>query len=116
MRDVDVICAGGERKLRFSVTDAPEQARARAAVLQVVPLAGDDLEVPVRVHRAGTRDVPPSPRDAVGTWQSTPMDPSAGRRPCLQLSLVPNPWAPTPHPLQAPAGEEPYWVEVSLSP
>jgi tRNA A-37 threonylcarbamoyl transferase component Bud32 len=116
MRDVDVVCATGQQKVRFTVTDAPDQPRARAAVLQVLPLAGEDFEVPVRVHRAGTRDVTTSARDAVGGWQSTAMDPNAGRRPCLQLALVPNPWAPTPHPLQAPAGEEPYFVEVRTEP
>ena len=116
MRDVDVLCATDGQKLRFSVSDAPEHARVRAAVLQVVPLAGDDFEIPVRVHHTGSRDVQVSPRDVLGKWQSTPMDPNAGRRPCIQLSLVPNPWAPTPHPLQAPAGEEPYWVEIERLP
>jgi serine/threonine-protein kinase len=116
MRDVDVLCASGEQPVRFQVDDAPVRARARTAVLQVLPLAGADLEVPVRVHRAGSRDVELSARDAVGAWHSTPMDPSAGRRPCIQLSLVPNPWAPTPHPLVAPAGEEPYTVQVTLAP
>jgi serine/threonine-protein kinase len=116
MRDLDVVCATPGTKVKFSVTDAPERPRARAAVLQVMPLAGSDLEVPVRVHRGGTRDVPPSPRDAVGVWQSTPIDPAAGRPACIQLSLVPNPWAPTPHPLLPPAGEEPYWVEVVAIP
>jgi hypothetical protein len=29
---------------------------------------------------------------------------------------VPNPWAPTPHPLVAPAGEEPYTVRVTPAP
>ncbi len=116
MRDVDVVCATPGVKARLKVTDSPERARARAAVLQVVPLAGVDLEVPVRVHRAGSRDVPASPRDVVGTWQSTELDPSAGRAACIQVTLVPNPWAPTPHPLVAPAGEEPYWVEVLALP
>ena len=85
-------------------------------MLQVVPLAGDDFEVPVRVHRSGTRDVQASARDVIGDWQSTVMDPSAGRPACIQVSLVPNPWAPTPHPLLAPAGEEPYWVEAAAVP
>jgi tRNA A-37 threonylcarbamoyl transferase component Bud32 len=116
MRDVDVLCARGEQPVRFHVDDAPVRARARTAVLQVLPLAGADLEVPVRVHRAGSRDVQLSARDVVGAWQSTPMDPSQGRRPCIQLSLVPNPWAPTPHPLVAPAGEEPYTVRVTPAP
>ncbi len=116
MRDVDVVCASSADKVRFRVTDSPEHARARAAVLQVMPLAGDDFEVPVRVHRSGARDVPASARDVVGVWESTVLDPSAGRPPCIQLSLVPNPWAPTPHPLLAPAGEEPYWVEAVAAP
>ncbi|RYZ08958.1 MAG: serine/threonine protein kinase [Myxococcales bacterium] len=116
MRDLDVVCASGDAKVRLKVTDSPERPRARAAVLQVTPLAGADAEVPVRVHHAGAKDVQASPRDVLGTWQSTVLDPSAGRAPCVQLTLVPNPWAPTPHPLVAPAGEEPYWVEVTALP
>jgi serine/threonine-protein kinase len=116
MRDVDVVCATPGEKVRFSVTDSPDRPRARASVLRVLPLAGPDLDVPVRVHRSGTRDVPVSARDAIGVWTSTPIDPAAGRPACIQLSLVPNPWAPTPHPLVAPAGEEPYWVEVVATP
>jgi len=116
MRDVDVFCSSSEKKVAFKVTDAPERARAHASVLQVLPLAGADLEVPVRVHRAGARDVQGSARDVIGVWQSTAMDPSTSARACIQLSLVPNPWAPTPHPLVAPAGEEPYLVEVVAAP
>jgi eukaryotic-like serine/threonine-protein kinase len=116
MRDVDVYCSSSEAKVRLSVNDSPERSRARASVLQVMPLAGDDFEVPVRVHRAGTRDVQASARDVIGQWQSTVLDPSAGRPACIQLTLAPNPWAPTPHPLVAPAGEEPYWVEVMAVP
>ena len=116
MRDIDIFCASSADKVRLRVIDSPERARARAAVLQVMPLAGDDFEVPVRVHRAGARDVPASVRDVVGVWQSTVLDPSAGRPACIQLTLVPNPWAPTPHPLLAPAGEEPYWVEAVAAP
>ncbi|HYP89137.1 MAG TPA: serine/threonine-protein kinase, partial [Polyangiaceae bacterium] len=104
MRDIDVVCATPGAKVKLSVTDSPERPRARAAVLQVVPLAGADVDVPVRVHRAGTRDVTASARDVIGVWRSTTLDPSAGRPACIQLSLVPNPWAPTPHPLLAPAG------------
>jgi hypothetical protein len=85
-------------------------------VLQVTPLAGEDSDVPVRVHHAGARDVTASARDVIGVWQSKVLDPAAGRPACIQLSLVPNPWAPTPHPLLAPAGEEPYWVEAVASP
>jgi eukaryotic-like serine/threonine-protein kinase len=116
MRDRDVLCATGQAKVRLRVTDAPEHPRSRAAVLQVTPLAGADLEIPVRVHRPGARDVQESPRDAIGPWLSTAMDPAAGRPACVQLALVPNPWAPTPHPLLAPAGEEPYIVEALEAP
>jgi tRNA A-37 threonylcarbamoyl transferase component Bud32 len=116
MRDVDFFCSSADTKVRLRVTDAPERARARAAVLQVTPLAGDDSEVPVRVHHAGARDVQASARDSIGTWQSTVMNPAAGRKACVQLVLVPNPWAPTPHPFLAPAGEEPYFVEVVAVP
>jgi len=116
MRDIDVFCGGPETKIRLRVTDSVERPRTRASVLQVVPLAGDDFEVPVRVHRSGVRDVQPSARDVIGEWQSTVLDPSAGRPACIQLSLVPNPWAPTPHPQLAPAGEEPYWVEAVAVP
>jgi serine/threonine protein kinase len=117
MRDIDVWCAGSEQKaVRFRVTDSPERPRARASVLQVVPLAGDDLEVPFRVHRQGAPDVHASARDVLGTWQSSSMTPSASRPACIQLTLVPNPWAPTPHPLLAPAGEEPYFVELAAAP
>ena len=116
MRDVDFFCSSADTKVRLRVTDAPDRARAHAAVLQVTPLAGDDSDVPVRVHRTGTRDVQASARDSIGPWQSTVMDPAAGRKACVQLALVPNPWAPTPHPFLAPAGEEPYFVEVVATP
>jgi tRNA A-37 threonylcarbamoyl transferase component Bud32 len=116
MRDVDVFCSTSPQQVVLRVTDSPERPRARAAVLQVLPLAGADLEVPVRVHRAGARDVQGSTRDVIGVWQSTKMNPAEGPKACIQLSLVPNPWAPTPHPLIAPAGEEPYFVEVVPAP
>ena len=116
MRDVDVFCSSGPGKVRLKVTDAPERARAHAAVLQVTPLAGDDLDVPARVHHAAARGVEASPRDVLGAWQSTVLDPAAGPPACIRLELVPNPWAPTPHPLLAPAGDEPYWVEAAAVP
>jgi serine/threonine-protein kinase len=116
MRDLDVVCAVTDGKVRLQVTDSPDRPRTRAAVLQVTPLSGPDTEVPVRVHPAGTKEVTPSPRDVRGTWQSTVLDPTGGPPPCVQLTLVPNPWAPTPHPLIAPAGEEPYWVEAVAVP
>jgi hypothetical protein len=111
-----VVCAVTDGKVRLQVTDSRDRPRTRAAVLQVTPLSGPDTEVPVRVHPAGTKEVTPSPRDVRGTWQSTVLDPTGGPPPCVQLTLVPNPWAPTPHPLIAPAGEEPYWVEAVAVP
>ena len=116
MRDIDVFCSSANGKVRLRVTDSPERPRAHAAVLQVTPLAGDDADVPVRVHHAAARGVTASPRDVLGAWQSTVLDPAAGRPTCVQLALVPNPWAPTPHPLLAPAGDEPYWVEAVAVP
>jgi len=116
MRDIDVFCSSATGKVRLRVTDSPERPRAHAAVLQVTPLAGDDADVPVRVHHAGARGVEASTRDVLGVWLSTVFDPAAGRPACVQLSLVPNPWAPTPHPLLAPAGDEPYWVEAVAVP
>jgi hypothetical protein len=115
MRDVDVFCSSAPAKVRLRVTDALEKPRQRAAVLEVTPLAGDDADVPARVHPATAKDVKPSSRDVLGTWQSTPLDPAGGPA-CIKLTLVPNPWAPTPHPLIAPAGEEPYIVEAIATP
>jgi hypothetical protein len=116
MRDIDVFCSSANGKVWLRVTDSPERPRAHAAVLQVTPLGSDNADVPVRVHHAGARGVEASPRDVLGVWQSTVMDPAAGRPACVQVSLVPNPWAPTPHPLLAPAGDEPYWVEAVAVP
>lgn len=113
MRDIDVFCSRAEGSVRFEVTDSP--TRNHAAVLQVTPLAGADVDVPVRLHRPRASEVQASPRDHLGPWQSTSMDPSAGRPACIQLSLVPNPWAPTPHPLVAPAGGELYTVKLEAS-
>ena len=114
MRDIDVFCSAEAQPVRFEVSDSP--ARAHAAVLQVTPLAGAELDVPVRLHRTAANEVKPSPRDHLGAWRSTPLDPAAGRPACIQLELVPNPWAPTPHPLVAPAGEEAYTVKLELVP
>jgi serine/threonine-protein kinase len=116
-RDIDVWCSSDPaRQVIFLVTDSQQRPRARAAALQVTPLAGPEQEIPVRVHRAGHPDVTASERDVLGTWRSSPILPSPGKPACIQLVLVPNPWAPTPHPLVAPAGDETYTVELTAAP
>ncbi|HYO96313.1 MAG TPA: serine/threonine-protein kinase [Polyangiaceae bacterium] len=110
LRDVDVVCATGPARLRFSVEDAVHRARPQHAVLQVTALAGPDRDVPVRVHRTG-EEVKRSARDTFSPWWSPDIQ-SGGARVCLELRLVPNPWAPTPHPEVAPASDEEYFVRV----
>jgi serine/threonine protein kinase len=111
MRDVDVICAKpSEGELVFVVEDAPERPRAPGAVLQVTPKSGPDSGIPVRVHRGA----PPAPsdRDVAGPHRTRPVSTTSGERACVELTLVPNPWAPPPLPLVAPAGREHYVVRV----
>jgi len=110
MRDIDVLCSSSPGKLRFSVEDGDNRPRPRESALQVKPLSGPDQEVPVRVHRA-LQGVPRSPRDALSPWLSSKID-SAGSAVCIELSLVPNPWGPTPAPDVAPASETEYVVRV----
>ncbi|HEY4159607.1 MAG TPA: serine/threonine-protein kinase, partial [Polyangiaceae bacterium] len=106
MRDVDVFCVStGAARIRFEIEDP--RPRPRTAVLEVTPLAGPDRDVPVRVHRPGT-DVTASARDVVGRYRSDALPVESGAPACVSLSLTPNPWAPTPHPLVAPAGDQEY--------
>jgi len=113
MRDVDVICVkGGAKKVRFVVTDP--RPRVRSAVLQVTPLSGPDHDVPVRVQRLGA-GVKASETDAVGSYQAADIPLSGDTPACLSLALVPNPWAPTPQPLVAPAGDEEYSVRAEAA-
>lgn len=108
MRDVDVVCvSAGSGRVRFAAKDA---ARSRFAVLRVTPHGGPDDGVPVRVHGPGS-DTHASERDVEGEWTSADIDTSA-KQACLELTLVPNPWAPQPHPTVAPAGEQEYTVRV----
>ncbi len=111
MRDLDVLCAkptAGE--VVFVVEDAPERPRAPHAVLQVTPKSGSDSGIPVRVHRSAPSK--PSDRDVSGPHRTRPVTSTAEERACIELTLVPNPWAPTPLPLVAPAGKEHYVVRV----
>jgi len=113
MRDVDVVCAAnGMGPVKFKVVDSPDRPRHRASVLEVTPLSGPDQGIPVRVHPPGVK-VPPSARDVVGTLESAVINREPAVPACLKLTLIPNPWAPTPHPSVPPAGNEEYVVDVS---
>ncbi len=112
MRDVDVACVDAAAgRVRFVVEDLG--ARARAAVLQVTPLAGPDHDIPMRVYRAGA-GVKPSPTDTISPYKSAPIALS-GAPTCISLSLVPNPHMPGEPPLVAPAGEEEYAIHVEAA-
>lgn len=99
MRDVDVVCATGNGHGRWIVTDAKDGARPLHSVLEVTPLGGPQDKIPVRLH-AG-RNVAASERDQPSPWRSKPV--SLKSDPCIRLTLVPNPMAPTPHPVIPPA-------------
>jgi len=111
-KDVDLVCAKADAKrVRFSVEDSPDRARSRYSVLEVTPRGGPDNGVPVRVHRVGA-NVRPTARDAVGPWHGSwvAVDPSAP--PCIELTLTPNPWGPSPPAVTAIPGPEEYLVHV----
>jgi hypothetical protein len=111
-RDTDLFCArAGAQNVRFVVEDAVERPRSHHSVLQVTMRGGPDDGIPVRVHRAGAK-VTSSPRDAVGAWRSVPVKLDAAAPPCVELTLVPNPWGPTPAALAPPPGDEEYLVRV----
>jgi serine/threonine-protein kinase len=110
MRDVDVVCSKGEGALRFRVEEASDHPRPRAAVLEVKAQEGPDRDVPVRVHRT-QQGFTRSPRDTVSPWRSAAI-PSEGKSVCLELTLVPNPWADAPPPDVAPASDSEYLVHV----
>ena len=110
MRDADTICASATSgKIQFAVEDS---LRARYSVLQVTPYGGPADQIPVRVHHASSK-VKASPRDVKGAWKSPVVElGGVTEKACVSLRLVPNPWAPTPHPRVAPAGAEEYTVRV----
>jgi eukaryotic-like serine/threonine-protein kinase len=111
-RDVDLVCAApGAERVRFVVEDAIERPRSHYSVLQVTMRGGPDNGIPVRVHRAGAK-IQASPRDATGAWKSVPVTFDTAVPPCVELTLVPNPWGPTPAALVAPPGDEEYLVRV----
>lgn len=109
--DVDVVCAAGEGLGRFVVSDAEGGARPLNAALLVTPLGGPRDKVPVRVH--GGRDgFPVSERDVSGLW-SGPWS-ELTTRPCVQLELTPNPFAPTPHPIVPPISDHQWRVRLDV--
>jgi serine/threonine protein kinase len=108
MRDVDVFCAEKTGRVRFEVEDIG--TRPRDSVLEVKTLSGPDAHVPVRVHRAAA-GFGHSPRDTASPWQSAEISGDAVA-PCLEVTLVPNPWGPTPTPDVAPASDAEYRVHV----
>jgi serine/threonine protein kinase len=108
MRDVDVFCAENAGRVRFEVEDIG--TRPRDSVLEVKTLSGPDAHVPVRVHRAAA-GFGHSPRDTASPWQSAEISADAVA-PCLEVTLVPNPWGPTPTPDVAPASDAEYRVHV----
>jgi serine/threonine-protein kinase len=111
-RDTDLVCAAlGASRVRFVVEDAVERPRSQYSVLQATMRGGPDDGIPVRVHRAGTK-LQASPRDVVGAWRSVALNFDAASPPCVELTLVPNPWGPTPAALAAPPGDEAYLVRV----
>ncbi|MBK7586651.1 MAG: protein kinase [Myxococcales bacterium] len=116
VRDVDYVCAEpGSGSARFIVEDSPNLARPRHSVLQVTPAGGPADGIPIRLHRKGTALPPESKHDVAGAWQS-PAAPRGVGDACVKLELVPNPHAPLPHPVIAPASDEEYTVRVEAAP
>ena len=113
MRDVDVVCAEGTGSARFVVYDAEGGTRPQESALRVLPLRGPQHKIPVRIH-GGRRGFEVSERDSQSPWTSAPVDLS--QSPCLVLELVPNPLAPLPHPVVAPASEHEWRIELSQPP
>lgn len=113
MRDQDVVCATGSGMMQFVVYDAEGGARLLRAALQATPRGGPADKIPVRIH--GDRPgIEPTERDQPSPWRGPVTD--ASESPCIKLELVPNPWAPRPHPLIAPASDHEWRVVVESVP
>jgi serine/threonine protein kinase len=111
-RDVDLVCAPARAgRVRFSLEDSPDRPRSRYSVLEVTPHGGPENGIPVRVHRVGS-SVRPSPRDVIGLWHGAWINVDPAAPPCLELTLTPNPWGPTPPAVIAIPGDEEYVVRV----
>ncbi len=115
-RDEDVFCAAaGTGKVVFEVDDGAAGKRPSEGVLQITPMGGPGDEIPVRVHDP-TAKVATSERDQKSPWTSPPVDLATTSPACVLVTLVPNPWAPTPHPLTAPPGYTEYRVTLKAAP
>lgn len=115
-RDEDVFCAKTDAgSVVFEVADGIQGVRHYAAVLQVTPMGGPADEVPVRVHPSAAK-VSVTERDQLSPWTSPAVTPAANTPACLHVTLVPNPWAPTPHPLVAPPSYAQYSVTLRPAP
>jgi serine/threonine-protein kinase len=111
-RDVDLVCAAaGPKRLRFVVEDGVDRPRDHHSVLEVTSRGGPETGVPVRVHRAGA-SVKPSGRDALGAWKGPWISLEGSEPPCIELTLTPNPWGPSPPVLAPYPGPEEYLVRV----
>jgi serine/threonine-protein kinase len=111
-RDVDLVCApANAHRVRFSVEDSPDRPRNHHSVLEVTSHGGPDNGVPVRVHRAGA-GVPASARDAIGGWRGPWIQVDTAAPPCVELTLTPNPFGPTPPAVVALPGSEEYLVRL----
>jgi eukaryotic-like serine/threonine-protein kinase len=111
-KDVDLVCArASPGRVRFSVEDSPDRPRSRYSVLEVTSRGGPDNGIPVRVERVGA-NVRPTARDVVGTWRGPWIDVDPAAPPCVELTLTPNPWGPSPPALVAIPGSEEYLVRL----
>jgi hypothetical protein len=109
MKDRDVVCAKGTGFGKFIVTDADDGKRPIHAALRVTPLGGPSDKIPLRLH-AGRPGIEWTERDQPSPWTSPSVDLSL--TPCVALELVPNPWAPRPHPITPPASDHEWRVEL----
>ncbi len=110
MRDLDVVCVkSGSGTIKFEVHEA-RTGRPPEAVLQVTPRQGPSDGVPVRVHSSPPKSS--GTGDVASPWASPPTPVEGQRRACLELTLVPNPLRPPPHPKVAPASPQEYTVHV----
>ncbi len=109
MKDRDMVCAKGNGFGTFVLTDAEDGKRPIDSALRVTPIGGPNDKIPVRIH-AGRPGIETTERDQPSPWTSPPVDLSTS--PCVLLELVPNPWAPRPHPITPPASDHEWQVEL----
>jgi hypothetical protein len=111
-RDTDTFCAKPNTgSVSFEVEDGVDGKRQHHAALLVTPIGGPGDEIPVRVHHASAT-VKPTERDQLSPWRTPAVNLADVTPACIVVALVPNPWAPTPHPLLAPPGLFEYSVSL----